>query len=98
MISVAYGLREELIESSSAEDLKVPVDEKLDVSQQSMLAACEANCLESCTRRGVASRLLCSALVRPCWSTAARAWLLEQERCGTVGVGLEEATKVISYR
>lgn len=65
MISVACRLREELIESSSAEDLKVPVDEKLGVSQQSMLAACEANCLESCTRRGVASRRDCAPLLCP---------------------------------
>ena len=77
----AHRLREEFIESNPAEkDLGILMNKKLDMSQQSALAACNATCIPGCIKRGVASRdrevivPLCSALVRPHLQHCVLAW------------------------
>ena len=81
--------------------MEILVDEKRDMSQQSMLAAQKTNCILGCIKRGVASRerevivRLCSALVRPHLQHSVQAWGPPvQEGRGAFGGGPEEGTEM----
>jgi len=66
-----HRLAPDRLESSSAEDVRVLVDNRVNMSQESALAEKKGNSILGCIRRTIASRLqelilpLYSALVRP---------------------------------
>ena len=75
-------LYKDLLESSPVEkDLGVLVDEKLNMSHQSVLAVWKANCVLGCIKKGVASSErevivpLCSALVMPHLQYCIQTWV-----------------------
>jgi len=82
-----YGLGGEWMKSSPEEkDLRVLVDEKLNMSQQCVLAAQKANCILGCITNSLASRAragllpLCSALMRPHLESCIQLWSSQHKK------------------
>jgi len=89
------GIYTNLESSPEEKELGVLVYEKLDMSQQWVIAARKANCVLSCIKRGVASRE--GEVIVPLSSRGAPSGELcsdlgptAQERCGALGAGPEE--------
>ncbi|KAJ7407727.1 hypothetical protein WISP_124849 [Willisornis vidua] len=78
--STKTGGREWIVNSPEEKDLMVFVDEKLNVSQQSVLTAQKANCVLGCIKSSMCGTLregilpLCSTLVRPHQECCIQLW------------------------
>ncbi|PKU46967.1 hypothetical protein llap_2745 [Limosa lapponica baueri] len=75
-----YRLGDDRIESSPEKDLRLLLDDKLDMSQQCVLAIQRIKHILGCIKRSVASKSrevilpLYSALVRPCLEYCVQLW------------------------
>ena len=97
-----YRLGEEFLESSPVEkDLGVLVSERLDMNQQCVTSDQKANSILGCINRGMAAERErgLTFLLHPCEVPSEvlcpGLWPPTQEGCGAVGVGPEEAMKMI---
>ena len=91
-----YRLADEFLQSSPAKkDLEILMNKTENMSQQCALAARKANGIQSCNKRGVASRdrevIVYSALAMPHLEYCVQAWGLHYRKDD--GAGLEEGHK-----